>query len=426
MTAFKPLDVSSEKMTTVNVTVSTNSPGLQKMRAVGSEGNEKKGTIEALHLKTDCNFIKSLDPSTLEPIGLAKQEILHPSLTGPLSAAHSKSDPLTGDVYNFNLDWRGRYPTYRVFHVSSSTGETDVLASISGPGIYAAYLHSLFLSEDFVILCIWNSHISYNGLSVLWNMNVLDALCPLDPQVPAKWFVVDRKHGRGLVAEFESPAFFAFHTVNAWQKPNEEDKTKIDIVCSVIEYPDLDIIHKFYYDVLLSTPTKHFKGATSRSRLASYALKGVGTTPLNLTAKNRIIPKAELINSLPNIGELPMFHSAYRLHRLRYIYTVTDRGYSTLFDGLCKIDLETRKRTFWDNPWGHTPGEAIFVPDPEGSREDDGVLLSVVLDGKRGRSCLVCLDARDLREIGRAECRSVVGLGFHGCHVNAKGGSVEF
>ena len=63
--------------------------------------------------------------------------------------------------------------------------------------------------------------------------------------------------------------------------------------------------------------------------------------------------------------------------------------------------------------------------DPEGGGEDEGVLLSVVLDGFRERSYLLCLDARTMREVGRADLGAVVGFGFHGIHVpvEGKGGS---
>lgn len=60
--------------------------------------------------------------------------------------------------------------------------------------------------------------------------------------------------------------------------------------------------------------------------------------------------------------------------------------------------------------------------DPAGRAEDDGVLLSVVLDGDRGKSYLLCLDARDMTEVGRAEVDGVVGFGFHGEHVPSQGG----
>jgi torulene dioxygenase len=57
------------------------------------------------------------------------------------------------------------------------------------------------------------------------------------------------------------------------------------------------------------------------------------------------------------------------------------------------------------------------VRDPNGEGEDAGYLLSVILDGDRGTSYLLCLDAGSMREVGRAECGVAVGMGFHGKHV---------
>ena len=88
-------------------------------------------------------------------------------------------------------------------------------------------------------------------------------------------------------------------------------------------------------------------------------------------------------------------------------------------DGIVKTDLETKKTTYWDHPH-HTPGESIFVPDPTGNTEDAGFLLSVILDGDKGTSYLLCLDARTMKEVGRAECDVAVGIGFHGRHLLAE------
>jgi torulene dioxygenase len=84
-----------------------------------------------------------------------------------------------------------------------------------------------------------------------------------------------------------------------------------------------------------------------------------------------------------------------------------------------KTDMVTREALFWDIPHGHSPGEAIFVPRPGAAEEDedDGVLLSVVLDGHSRKSYLLCLDARTMTETGRAEVGFAVALGFHGVHV---------
>jgi beta,beta-carotene 9',10'-dioxygenase len=60
------------------------------------------------------------------------------------------------------------------------------------------------------------------------------------------------------------------------------------------------------------------------------------------------------------------------------------------------------------------PGEPVFVPSPDARREDDGVLLSVVLDGRTGSSFLLVLDASSLEELARAEVPHQIPFGFHG------------
>ena len=51
---------------------------------------------------------------------------------------------------------------------------------------------------------------------------------------------------------------------------------------------------------------------------------------------------------------------------------------------------------------------------PEAEHEDDGVLLSVVLDAGAGTSFLLVLDAADLSELARAEVPHHIPFGFHG------------
>ena len=43
-----------------------------------------------------------------------------------------------------------------------------------------------------------------------------------------------------------------------------------------------------------------------------------------------------------------------------------------------------------------------FMANPEGSEEDDGVLISLVYDGPREQSYLLLLDAKNFDEIDRA------------------------
>ena len=46
------------------------------------------------------------------------------------------------------------------------------------------------------------------------------------------------------------------------------------------------------------------------------------------------------------------------------------------------------------------------------------MLLSIVLDGFQGTSYLVCLDAKTMKELGRAEYDAAIGFGFHGSFIS--------
>jgi torulene dioxygenase len=132
-------------------------------------------------------------------------------------------------------------------------------------------------------------------------------------------------------------------------------------------------------------------------------------------------PHADIVLRTP-FGDLPTINHIYACRKTRYVYCTTSRGRSSFIDCIAKIDLETKEVIYWEHEH-HTPGEAIFVPVPAVDSkagveaEEAGVLLSVILDGDKGTSYILCLDARDLKELGRADVGVAVGLGFHGWHV---------
>jgi torulene dioxygenase len=404
----------------VGVTLSINMPGGDR---IGSTADPKinghsNGSI-TLHAKTDSSQLKKIDPETLEPQGHARQANLHPDLKGPFSAAHAKSDPVTGDIFNFNLEI-GYNSTYRIFRTSASTGTTDILATFNG---LPAYIHSLFLTENYVVLCIWNSHITWSGISLLYERNVLDAIAPFDPNSKAMWYVVDRKHDRGLVATYESDPFYCFHSVNAWEEPSTSNPDKTDIITELSLYENTDVVHRFFYDNLISSiDTPEYDGKKRMSCLpmqGQFRLSAVDAgNPMSKPLPAEKVFWADKAISM----ELPTINPSYLLQRHRFTYGCVDRLKSSFMDGIVKFDNITQTGIFWETE-GHTPGEPIFIADPEGKAEDDGVLLSVVLDGFEEKSYLLVLRAKDLVELGRAEMAGPMSIGFHGAF---KGAQVDY
>lgn len=399
----------------ISVNLSYNLPGYPSTTTHGT----------SLYAKTDASGAQKLDPESLEPLGLIDQRELHPELTGPLSCAHARTDPETGDLYNFNLEFCGG-ATYRIFRVVKETGKVDILATIRDAA--PAYVHSFWLTRNYFILGIFGAHFALGGLKMLYRRNLLDALLPLDPKVPNKFYVIDRVGGRGVVAKYESDAFFAFHCINAWEEAD-------DVILDVPTYRDLDCLHKFFYKNLLAEEDGWEWVDKAQFEYTRLRLPGI-TTPRKpppprtlpfLWPRPPPLPKAETVFKVPwqSSFELPTINPAYDTRPHRYTYGLNTSRRSTFMESIIKYDSQTHTSRLWSVD-GHTPGEPIFVPDPEGKAEDDGVVVSVVLDGFSGTSYLLVLDARRWVERARVLVGRCVPLGIHGRFVDAEGKSAEY
>ncbi|KFH41046.1 Beta,beta-carotene 15,15'-monooxygenase-like protein [Hapsidospora chrysogenum ATCC 11550] len=413
-----------------NVVVERNVPGFPSGLAKDEAAGHRTGTNN-LFMLTDAATIREIHPDTLEPMAINNPATLNPLLKGQMACAHAPRDPQTGDLFNFNLEM-GRRPTYRIFRANASTGTVDILATLPAPELRAAYIHSMFLTENYVVLCVPSSHLGWNGAKVPYVNNIAEAIEPFDESRKTQWVVVDRRHGKGVVGRFTTPAGFFFHAVNAFEdEVPRDDGEGTDLNFDVIWYENTDIIKSFYLDVILDRGDAARKlwnqdggSKTCPPRLNRWRFRLCPDPQTQPYRADSPSASGELVFSIPapHAGELPTINPARATLPYRYVYGNGTRGLSTLIDCLVKTDLETRAATIWAAPTGHTPGEAIFVarPDAEaGAAEDDGVLLSVVLDGPAQRSYLLVLDARTMEEVGRAEAEFAVALGFHGLHAPA-------
>jgi torulene dioxygenase len=133
--------------------------------------------------------------------------------------------------------------------------------------------------------------------------------------------------------------------------------------------------------------------------------------------------------SLPEIEmmELPTVDPRCYHKKYRYAYGISIGGgkEAVVADQLIKLDMDHPRISSPNLADGGiiwreercVPGEPIIVPDPNGTEEDDGVILSIVLVGKLAKSMLVVLNAKDMTELGRAEMETAFPIGFHGVFV---------
>ena len=84
-----------------------------------------------------------------------------------------------------------------------------------------------------------------------------------------------------------------------------------------------------------------------------------------------------------------------------------------LFLKLVKLNVETKEFVTWEESGGFT-SEPVFVKAPDGKAEDDGVVLSCVINPTDQTTSLLVLDAKEFKELGRAVVEGVVPVDFHG------------
>lgn len=393
----------------VSVTLTPDMPGFASHASTLST-TSPKNVPRYLVAKTDADTLQVLDSETLRPLHATTYKELDPRLDGQLSAAHSCRDKETGEFFNYSLKL-GPRPTYKVFRLRPTRNgeghECDILAEITDAP--PAYLHSFAMTQNYVVLCVWQADFTFFGASIPFNRSIAGSINKKwNSKRDALFYVIDRKAG-GVVAKFKTPPFFAFHAINAYDRGT-------GIVLDLAIYDDHRVIDLFYLDTLRNLSAEN---PVLLSRARRFILEDVLSSK-GAQAKVARDAKVEYTVSHTSSIDLPTVHPAlyHKPYRFAYGINKSDPALPTFADRIVKLDMDSpgAEPKAWAVP-GYTPGEPVFVPKPGSSpidQEDDGVVLSVVLDGDSGKSMLVVLDAREMTELARAEMDTHFPISFHG------------
>ncbi|CAG8643497.1 6671_t:CDS:2 [Ambispora leptoticha] len=397
-----------------NVTLTRELPLPENQRALMSAKTHRQ-----LVAQTDANILKTLDPITIEPIKVFNFSEYDPRLNGEMSPAHPQYDASTGEYISFTQK-NGPKTKYTIFSIREDPETrkpiTKILYKIKASR--SVYVHSFSLTKKYVILILWQCDLAWKGLKVVWNKNLLQSFKPWNHNESTYYYVIDRDK-QNHVATFISPTYFCFHTLNAW---DEND----DIILDLVQHKDHSPVEDLALPALLgqikTNETLALKGRLTRYRLAKVS-ENLWSVAAGEDAKK--LPSAETLFQAPlelNTELTTIDYSRFHLkkHRFAYGANMSARPDARFFDTILKLDLDQNpdgsfSHKKWEQ-WSCTPSEPIFIPAPNAVEEDDGVVLSVVLDGTKGTSFLLVLDAKSFKEIARAEFEygKVVPYGFHG------------
>jgi beta,beta-carotene 9',10'-dioxygenase len=324
------------------------------------------------------------DIETLKSVGVFNFE---ERIVGQMTTVHPQFDFATGDVFNVVTRYNAlsHYNIYRI----AENAQVSKVGSV--PVIKPAYMHSFGMSQNYIIL-------SEFPLVV----NAIDLLLWLKPYIENfRWepgrgtpFTIVNRHTGQVVGRFESDPFFAFHHVNAFEQGNE-------LIVDMVAYDDASIIQSYYLNRLNDAQNELPFGTLRRYRV-----------PLN--QKGARVQQEILSDACM---ELPRFdYERYNMDgSYRYVYAsgINPAQRAGFYNQIVKLDITTQTTQTWYQP-GCYPGEPVFIGRPGRTLEDDGVLVSVVLDAARGTSFLLVLDAQSLSELARAEVPQPILFGYHG------------
>lgn len=324
------------------------------------------------------------DPQTLESVGVFRYE---ENEVGQMTTVHPHFD---GDAtYNVVTRYH-RISHYRLYEMISG-GAPQRVGQI--PAKQPAYMHSFGMSQNYVILAEFP--LVVNPISLLLWLRPFIENFRWQPQRGTPFWIMNRHTGE-LAGRVDSDPFFAFHHVNAFEQGDE-------LLVDIVAYPDDDIISAFYLHRLEEPKSEIPFGELRRYRL-----------PLSGPRKGRRAGYETLSDACM---ELPRFdYERYNMHSgYRYVYasSINPAQRQGFYNQLVKVDVSNGRSHTWYEA-GCYPGEPVFVGAPDRTAEDDGVVLSVVLDAAKGSSFLLALDAADFSERARAEIPHAVLFGYHG------------
>jgi len=305
-----------------------------------------------------CGEAYWLDPETLDQGGTANW--------APLDgvSAHTKVDEATGELMFFNYS---KHAPYMHYGVVDKTGKRVHYVPIPLPG--PRLPHDMAFTEHYSIL---------NDLPVFWDQELLKRdihAVRAHPGIPSRFGIIPRFGQPEDIKWFEAAPTYVLHWLNAYE---DGDEVVLDGYFQENPTPDPIADAPPGYSHMMAYLDEHsFRPKLHRWR---FNMKTGETKEQHLDER---------------ILEFGMFNQRYAGKPYRYAYSTKARPGWFLFNGFVKHDLETGQSWTLDLPDGVYASEAPFVPRMDAKSEDDGYLVSFLIDENHGTSECVLIDAKD-------------------------------
>lgn len=365
--------------------------------------------------------VESLD--TIERVNLHEKY----GFVNHTSHPHVMSD---GTVYNVGLTVSTSGPCYAVIcfpHGENIFKDAHIVAELPTRWkLHPCYMHTFGITENFFVIVEQPLTVSIPAVvkSQISNEAMISCL---------KWFadkftciyLIDRNSGQ-LQHTFCAEGFFYLHIINQYEK---DDHVVIDISC----YKDPEMLNCMYVESIKNMqsnpdyarlfrgrplryvlPLKYQQKAKTLANLFSWSCEMSFDKFENLVtladtkASAFQLPDGSIFCNpelLCNLGcETPRInYEKYLGAEYQFFYAISSDVDAKNPGTLIKVDTHSKTKLTWCEKNVY-PSEPIFVPSPEPTSEDDGVILASMVWGginEENKVGLLVLNAKTMTELGR-------------------------
>ncbi|KAE8056609.1 hypothetical protein FH972_013364 [Carpinus fangiana] len=340
-----------------------------------------------------------IDPDTLDTKGKFEYS---DTLGGLIHSAH----PIVTDKEFLTLLPDLVNPGYLVVRMEPGTNERKVIGRVNcrnGPA--PGWVHSFPVTEHYVV--VPEMPLRYCAKNLLKAEPTPLYKFEWHPDSKAFVHIMCKASGK-IVASVEVPLFVTFHFINAYEEEDEEGRLTAIVADCCEHNADTTILEKLRLQNL-----RAFNGED----VLPDARVGRFIIPLDGSPYGKL--EAALDPDEHGRGlDMCSINPNYQGLKYRYAYACGAHRPCNFPNTLTKLDLVEKKAKNWHEE-GAVPSEPFFVPRPGATREDDGVVISMISQ-EAGSGYALLLDGSTFTEIARAEFPYGLPYGLHGCWVPKK------
>nr|XP_039274598.1 beta,beta-carotene 15,15'-dioxygenase-like [Styela clava] len=361
---------------------------------------------------SETNLVRRIDPDTLETlekVDLSKYVPINLMSSNPIVDSEGTTYNFTTSLFSMG---RTKYNLIKIPKSDPGTPFADALSKAktvqsvdSEWRLSPSYHHSFAMSDKYAVFTEQPFKLSVPKIAMAhWTkMSYSDAL-EYHTELKTHFHVIDKETGNLLSTNYVTDAMIVYQHINAYE---EDDHLILDLC----QFDNPVFFHKYTMKNLQMSPEEYVKefnkaenvirakrfviplNASKKSPEDENLITLPGTTCTAFNVKGNIVLTGETITENT---DYPTINPKFMGKKYNYFYST---GGAVLPPGekIMKIDIAGKKilKTWQEKGcWASRPA---FIPRPNATDEDDGVILSSV-HREGGNSFLLMLDGRTFEE----------------------------